>query len=87
MESRLTQELRQEILCICMNWLLHVRMELFQFSFVDIHDCLVCPACQVLGGISRDGKIQAHSDGEEEIRVLEGEVRSARRHRARPTDI
>ena len=83
----LTQKFRQEPLCVRVNWLLQVRMQLPEFGFVDIHDYLVCTASEILWRISRDRKIQTYPDGKKKIRVLKREVRSASCHRARPSDI
>jgi hypothetical protein len=59
----LAQNLGQEFLGIGLDWLLHVRMEFFEFRLVNIHNYLVCATSQVLRCVSCDCEIQPDTDG------------------------
>ena len=58
------QKLCEKFLRIGMDWLLHVWMEFSKFSLVNIHNCLMRPARQVLRCVSSNREIQSYTNGQ-----------------------
>src|SRR6516162_6424315 len=62
-------------------------MEFFQFCAVNIDSRLIRTTSEILWGVAGDGKVQANANGNQKIRILQGEIGSPRGDRTRPPDV
>ena len=77
------EKLGKEDFRVGLDGLLEVGVEFGEFGGVDVDGCFPGFAGEVVGGVAGDGEVEADTDGEEEVGVLEGEVGSARATRRR----
>ena len=83
----LVQQLVDEGARIAANWLLQVGFQLAKFSRIHIDGNFVGFAGQILRCIAGNRKVQPHTDGQQEVRILQGEVGAARSDTSRSAHV